>query len=130
MSVFAFGPFVLDVGDRLVREGDRRIAVSGKTFDVLRLLVEAQGRLVDRDTFNRKLWPDITVEERNLTVHVSTLRRLLNEGGAAVDYIETVSRSGYRLAVPVRVVSPAAAATAHPHAMPETCLLEAEARVH
>jgi serine/threonine-protein kinase len=127
MSIFAFGPFVLDVGDRLLREGDRRIAVSGKTFDVLRLLVEAQGRLVDRETFNRKLWPDVTVEDRNLTVHVSTLRRLLNRDG--VDYIETVSRSGYRLTVPVRLVSPAAPATPAPRGTPETRLLEAGARV-
>jgi serine/threonine-protein kinase len=97
VSRFEFGPFVLEASERRLTRDGERIAVTGKTLDVLRLLVEAEGRLVDRKTFNATLWPEVVVEDRNLTVHISTLRRAL--GG---ETIETVSRNGYRLALPVR----------------------------
>jgi serine/threonine-protein kinase len=97
--LYEFGSFVLDATERrLTRQGER-LPVTGKTLDVLRLLVEAQGRLVDRQTFNAQLWPEVIVEDRNLTVHISALRKAL--GG---DCIETVAKNGYRLAVPVRNV--------------------------
>lgn len=99
MVLYEFGSFVLDATERrLTRQGER-LPVTGKTLDVLRLLVEAQGRLVDRQTFNAQLWPEVIVEDRNLTVHISALRKAL--GG---DCIETVAKNGYRLAVPVRNV--------------------------
>ena len=53
-----------------------------------------QGRLVDRQTFNAQLWPEVVVEDRNLTVHISALRKALGS-----DCIETVAKNGYRLAV-------------------------------
>ena len=100
MASYEFNSFVLDASERrLTRQGER-LPVTGKTFDVLRLLIQAGGRLVDRQTFNDQLWPEVIVEDRNLTVHVSTLRRALG-----ADCIETVSKSGYRLAVPVREVN-------------------------
>jgi DNA-binding winged helix-turn-helix (wHTH) protein len=100
VALYAFGPFILDTPERRVTRDGERLPVTGKTLDVLRLLVEAEGRLVDRRTFNVQLWPEIVVEDRNLTVHISTLRKAM--GG---DCIETVAKSGYRLAVPVRTVN-------------------------
>jgi serine/threonine-protein kinase len=98
--LYEFGSFVLDAFERrLTRQGER-VAVTGKTLDVLRLLAEANGRLVDRQTFNAQLWPEVIVEDRNLTVHISTLRKALGS-----DCIETVAKSGYRLAVPVRALN-------------------------
>ena len=100
MTLYEFGSFVLDAPERrLTRQGER-VAVTGKTLDVLRLLVEAQGRLVDRQTFNAQLWPEVIVEDRNLTVHISALRKALGS-----DCIETVAKNGYRLAMPIRVVN-------------------------
>ena len=98
--MYAFGPFILDTPERRVTRDGERLPVTGKTLDVLRLLVEAEGRLVDRQTFNAQLWPEIVVEDRNLTVHISTLRKALGS-----DCIETVARNGYRLALPVRAVN-------------------------
>ena len=98
--MYAFGPFILDPPERRVTRDGERLPVTGKTLDVLRLLVEAEGRLVDRQTFNAQLWPEIVVEDRNLTVHISTLRKALGS-----DCIETVARNGYRLALPVRAVN-------------------------
>jgi DNA-binding winged helix-turn-helix (wHTH) protein/Flp pilus assembly protein TadD len=100
VALYEFGPFVLDAPERRITRQGARLPVTGKTLDVLRLLVEAQGRLVDRQTFNAQLWPEIVVEDRNLTVHISTLRKALGS-----DCIETVARNGYRLALPVRAVN-------------------------
>ncbi len=101
MAVYAFGPFLLEVAERrLTREG-RRIAVPGKAWQILVMLAEAGGRLVSHGALRARLWPDTTVEERTLTVHVSTLRKAL---GSGADVIETVARTGYRLAVPVRAL--------------------------
>ena len=60
----------------------------------------SEGRLVDRQTFNAQLWPEVIVEDRNLTVHISALRKALGS-----DCIETVAKNGYRLAMPIRVVN-------------------------
>jgi DNA-binding winged helix-turn-helix (wHTH) protein len=59
--------------------------------------------LVPHETFRAKLRPSVVVEDRTLTVDVSTLRKALGARPPG-DYIETVSRAGYRLAVPVRVL--------------------------
>ncbi len=97
MAFYEFGSFVIDASERRLTRHGERLSITGKTFDVLRLLVEAEGRLVDRQTFNAQLWPEVVVEDRNLTVHISTLRKALGS-----DCIETVARNGYRLAVSVR----------------------------
>jgi DNA-binding winged helix-turn-helix (wHTH) protein/tetratricopeptide (TPR) repeat protein len=100
MTLYAFGPFIIEPAEhRLTRDG-RRVAVPRKAWQILLLLAEAGGRLVPYRTLRETLWPDVVVEDRTLTVHVSTLRKALG-GGAAEDYIETVTGAGYRLAVPV-----------------------------
>src|ERR1700761_7523104 len=92
----------MDTAERLVTHDGRSLALKGKTFDVLRMLVEARGQLVERDTFIARLWPGTTVEEHNLTVHVSTLRRLFRRADPTVDPVTTVGRIGYRLTPAVR----------------------------
>ena len=73
------------------------------------ILAEAGGRLVPHETLRARLWPNVVVEDRTLTVHMSTLRKALANGSPA-EVIETVPRAGYRLALPVRLLSPADAA--------------------
>lgn len=104
MAVYGFGPFVLDSAERWLKRDGRRVAVPGKAWQILLLLAEARGRLVAHDTLRARLWPNVVVEERTLTVHVSTLRKSLGAGPAG-GYIETVAREGYRLAGPVHALS-------------------------
>src|SRR5690242_17745548 len=111
MTVYGFGPFTLDVPERRLTRGKVRLSVAGKPFEILRLLVEAGGRLVPRETFSAELWPRVTVEDRNLTVHVSTLRKALSDGSDS-PYIETVARVGYRISVPVELLASTTASTA------------------
>ena len=100
-AAYDFGEFTLDTRERQLYRGDQRIVLTLKVLETLELLVEAGGKVVDRETFQSRLWPDTVVEERNLTVNMSTLRRALN-GAGGIDYIETVPKIGYRLTVPVR----------------------------
>src|SRR5215831_14263640 len=109
MPIYEFGRFTLDTTEHLLRQGSERIPLTAKVFAILEMLVEAGGRMVDRETFQAKLWPDAVVEERNLTVNVSTLRKALHDD-TGVRYIETIPKLGYRLTVPVKRVEAAAPA--------------------
>jgi DNA-binding winged helix-turn-helix (wHTH) protein/TolB-like protein/Flp pilus assembly protein TadD len=109
MPTYEFGDFTLDTRERRLARGDQRIPLTSKVFETLELLVEAGGRLVDRETFLARLWPDTVVEERNLTVNISTLRKALG-GGTPTEYIETIPKVGYRLTVTVRPIAEGAAA--------------------
>lgn len=102
MTIYAFGPFVLEAAERRLTRDGRRVALPGKAWQLLVLLAESGGRLVPHEILRAKLWPNIVVEDRTLTVHVSTLRKAL---GAGAYVIETVTRVGYRLSVPVRLLS-------------------------
>ena len=116
MTIHAFGPFVLDSRERRLTRDGCLVAVPGKAWQILVLLTEAGGRLVPHETLRAKLWPNVVVEDRTLTVHVSTLRKILG-ADRSPECIETVTGAGYRIAVPVQTLS---AADAESPAMAET----------
>lgn len=101
---FRFGDCEYDTVERLLTKNGQPIAAAGKVLNVLELLLQADGALIRREDFYQQIWPDTVVEERNLTVHISTLRRLLNGDGQ--QYIETVPRTGYRINVRVEKEDP------------------------
>jgi DNA-binding winged helix-turn-helix (wHTH) protein/class 3 adenylate cyclase len=100
-DVFRFGPFVLDVGDHTLTRAGTPVALTPKLFDLLRILVENEGRLVDKATLMRTVWPDTVVEEGNLNKGVFLLRQALGDTGEDRTFIETVPRVGYRFVAPV-----------------------------
>jgi Tol biopolymer transport system component/DNA-binding winged helix-turn-helix (wHTH) protein len=94
--LYQFGPFHLEVANRrLLRDGEP-VALTPKEFDLLLLLLEGRGRLVDKDELIHKLWAGVFVEENTLTRTVSRLRRNLGENSGDQRYIETVPKHGYR----------------------------------
>lgn len=104
-AIFRFGRFCVDTREQtLAREGDV-IAITPKVFDTLVVFLRNPQRLLTKEELLQAIWPDAAVEEANLTVNVSTLRRLLSGDGDA-PCIETVSRRGYRFVLPVEVVMP------------------------
>ena len=95
--IFRFGPFSLDVERQdLLREG-QRVELSPKAFQALALLCKAPGRIVTKEELMRTIWPDAHVEEANVTVTISMLRRALGQTPKGTQYIETVPKRGYRL---------------------------------
>ena len=94
--IYGFDNFRLDVPNReLLRDGSP-VALHGKAFDVLVAMIENSGRLVGKDELLSRVWPDQIVEESNLTVQVSAIRRALGERKEQPRYIATVSGHGYR----------------------------------
>jgi TolB-like protein len=83
---------------------ERPIKLQPKVFDTLLLLVENHGRLVEKDSLLKGLWPDTFVEEATLAHCVSELRRTLRTEGNGVEFIETVAKRGYRFLSPVKTM--------------------------
>ena len=95
-KIYEFDNFRLDVPNReLLRDGSA-VALPGKAFDMLVVLIENGGRLVGKDDLFSRVWPDQIVEESNLTVQVSAIRKALGERKENPHYIATVSGHGYR----------------------------------
>ena len=93
-DVYQFGSFKVDAVERvLLREG-QALPLTQKVFDLLLLLIENRGQVVEKERLMKELWPDAFVEEGNLTQNISVLRKVLNDDGH--HYIQTVPRRGYR----------------------------------
>lgn len=100
-SYYDFGPFRLVPAARvLLREG-QTVALTAKVFDLLVVLVENRGVLLERNFLMNMLWPDAIVEEGNLTQYVFVLRKALGSGHSGATYIATVPDRGYRFVAPV-----------------------------
>lgn len=69
-------------------------------------LVENRGQLVEKDDLMREIWPDTIVEENNITVSMSILRKRLGEDRGGREFIETIPRRGYRFVAEVKEISP------------------------
>ncbi len=101
---YEFGRFTLDVQEcRLLRDG-LRVPLKPKVFETLILLVENSGHMMDKDELMKRLWPDTFVEEANLAVNISQLRKVLGEAENGEQYIETIPKRGYRFNAPVSEV--------------------------
>ena len=92
---YYFDDFRLDVRKRQLLRESEVLALSPKAFDVLLVLVENAGKLLSKDDLFELVWQDQIVEESNLTVNMSAIRRALNESAKQPRYITTVSGEGY-----------------------------------
>lgn len=95
LSFYEFGPFRINVTERLLQRGHELVPLSPKVFDTLLILVENHGHVVEKTELMQLLWPDTFVEESSLTQNISLLRRALT-GEAERQYIETIPKRGYR----------------------------------
>ena len=101
-EVYEFGPFRIDVAERLLTRDGQNVPLTPKAFDTLLLLVENRGHLLEKDELMQKLWPNTFVEEANLTNNISLLRKALGDDAGEHRYIETVPKRGYRFGASVR----------------------------
>lgn len=92
-----FSDFVLRIHERRLLHGDKPVLLGARAFDVLCVLALHAGQLVTKTMLFEKVWAGLVVEDNNLQVHVSTLRKILGVGAIA-----TVPGHGYRLTTPVR----------------------------
>lgn len=97
---YRFGEFELDPARRRLSRNGEELALNPKAFDMLVELIRSSGTVVSKDELLERVWPDQIVEENNLSVHVSALRKLLGEGNG-VKYIATVPGKGYAFVAPL-----------------------------
>src|ERR1700721_1692092 len=103
----SFGPYRLLAAQRLLLEGDKPVRLGSRAFDILTALVERAGELVGKQELITRAWPQTLVEEANLKIQVSALRRALGDGQGGHRYIVTVPGRGYNFVAPVRLDKPA-----------------------
>src|SRR6266404_5869512 len=95
--IYRFGPFEIDLDQRLLLRAGDSVPLTPKAFDTLAVLIARPGKVVDKAELLRLVWPDTFVEENNLTQNISALRKVFGEEA----YIETIPRRGYRFVMPV-----------------------------
>jgi eukaryotic-like serine/threonine-protein kinase len=93
-----FGPFRMDVEERVLMREQETITLSPKAFETLLVLVRHSERVVLKDDLMKTLWPDTFVEESNLSQHIFQLRKALGDKAHDPEYIVTVPGRGYRFA--------------------------------
>lgn len=108
-EIFEFGDFILAPDERLLLCRGEPVALTPKAFDVLLALVRRSGHLVTKDDLLRLVWPDTFVDEVNLTVNISALRKAIERDRNGTEVIQTVPKRGYRFVAPVRTRTIAAA---------------------
>src|SRR5262245_22377739 len=104
-KIYEFGPYRLNMAEKVFeRRNGKTVPLTPKAFEILAVLVEKGGHVVDKDELHRRVWPDTAVNDENITVNVHRLRRELGADGSDQTYIETVPKRGYRFVAAIRVV--------------------------
>ena len=101
---FSFGPFQYDSEQRVLLRDGKPVPLPAKAMVILAVLVENHGKLVEREELMRRAWPNVFVEDGNLTVNVFALRKVLAEGLNGVSPIETIPKRGYRFTAAVETI--------------------------
>jgi DNA-binding winged helix-turn-helix (wHTH) protein/Flp pilus assembly protein TadD len=94
--IYEFGPFQLNPAEHLLLCNGQPVPVTAKAFQTLLVLVRNRGHLVDKSQIINAVWGETFVEEGNLSVTISMLRKVLGDDRSNNKYIETVSKQGYR----------------------------------
>jgi Tol biopolymer transport system component/DNA-binding winged helix-turn-helix (wHTH) protein len=105
----SFQSFRLDTANHLLLHGDERVSLTPKAFDVLRYLVERAGRLVTQDELLESLWPETYVNQEVLRKYILEIRKALGDRPDNPEFIETITKRGYRFVATVTEDDPAAA---------------------
>jgi predicted ATPase/DNA-binding winged helix-turn-helix (wHTH) protein len=108
-QAIAFGPFRLLPSQHLLLEADRPVLLGSRALDILLALVERPGELVGKAELIARVWPTTFVDETNLRVHMTALRKALRDGQDGNRYVVTIPGRGYRFVAPVAAAAPPAA---------------------
>ncbi|MGB6934778.1 MAG: winged helix-turn-helix domain-containing protein, partial [Acidobacteriaceae bacterium] len=97
-----FGAYEVDLRAKELRKAGRKRKLTGQPFSVLAILLERPGEVVSREELQKRLWPDTFVDvDHNLNTAINKIREALNDSSERPQYIETLSRRGYRFIAPV-----------------------------
>ncbi len=114
-AIYRFGEFELDLKTETLRGCGEELNINHRMFQVLRLLVERHGEVVSKQEFFEKVWGGTFVEDNNLTVVITALRKALGDNAKQARFIENLPRKGYRFVAPVTNGAKAAAFNGNGH---------------
>ncbi len=100
-SPITFGPFRLSPKARLLEKDGVPLHIGGRALDILILLAERPGEIVDKRALIKQVWSDVNVDEGSLRFHVTALRKALGGGAAGARHIVNVPGRGYCFAAPL-----------------------------
>ena len=101
-QTFTFADFELDAAKRLLLKQGKAVSLNSKTFDLLLTLVENRRQVLSKEDLLNKVWTDQFVEENNLTVQISALRKIFGEKKGEHQFIVTVPGKGYKFVADVQ----------------------------
>lgn len=103
-EIYEFDEFRLDAGHLMLYRNDEELALAPKAVETLLALVERRGQIVSKDELLEAVWPDVVVEESNLFLYLSVLRKTLGTQTNGKPWVETLRRRGYRFSGNVRLM--------------------------
>ena len=101
-SIFEFDGFRLETEERRLSKDGEPVPLTSRTFDLLLALVKSNGHLLTKEELYQSVWADRIVEESNLSVQISAIRKALGESDRGPHYIDTVKGHGYRFVADVK----------------------------
>jgi DNA-binding winged helix-turn-helix (wHTH) protein len=90
-----FGPFELSIGERVLRRDGQVLPIGGRALDILIYLAERPGKVVAKRELLDRVWPDVTVGEGSIRVHMFAIRKAIGDGQLGNRYIINVKGRGY-----------------------------------
>src|SRR6202040_684701 len=90
-----FGPFELSIGERVLRRQSVALPLGSRALDILIYLAERPGEVIAKQELIDHVWPDVTVEEGSIRVHVAAIRKALGDGQFGNRYIANIKGRGY-----------------------------------
>ena len=100
--LYEFGKFRCDPAEHLLFCDGAPVSLAPKAFEILVIFIQSNGRLMTKEELMQKVWPDTFVEEANLTINISALRKVLGDTTGNQQFIETVPKRGYRFLASVK----------------------------
>src|SRR5205085_8720545 len=91
------GRFRFGLRHRELRRDGLPVRLGSRARDILWVLALANGEVVSKDELMTRVWPGMVVEDNNIQVHISALRKALDEGKDGQVYVVTIPGRGYRL---------------------------------
>src|SRR3979490_2267895 len=93
----SLGQFRLNLRQRVLTLDGVPVPLGSRARDILCVLASAKGEMVSKDELMTRVWPGLVVEENNIQVHISALRKTLDAGKSGQTFVVTVPGRGYRL---------------------------------
>jgi DNA-binding winged helix-turn-helix (wHTH) protein len=114
-----FGSFRLLPSQHLLLEGDKPVVLGSRAMDILLALVERPGELVTKEELMARVWPNVFVDPANLAVHISALRRALQDRCNGNRFIINIPGRGYRFVAPIILGEASEASSANSKLIPK-----------